>query len=123
MKKNLLILPGDHIGPEIMAEAEKVLQRVVEKFDLDIATTHGLLGGAAIEATGIPLPDDTLEQAKQADAILLGAVGGPEWDNIDMAVRPEKGLDPVPPGDQLARLDITAVAPAAQEHGVVHERG
>ncbi|MGI9296206.1 MAG: 3-isopropylmalate dehydrogenase [Pseudomonadales bacterium] len=92
MKKTLLILPGDHIGPEIMAEAEKVLQRVVEKFDLDVATTHGLLGGAAIDATGKPLPEDTLAQAKHADAILLGAVGGPQWDNIDMALRPEKGL-------------------------------
>ncbi|MGI9285342.1 MAG: 3-isopropylmalate dehydrogenase [Pseudomonadales bacterium] len=92
MKKSLLILPGDHIGPEIIAEAEKVLNCVVEKFDLDIATKHGLLGGAAIDATGKPLPDDTLEQAKQVDAILLGAVGGPQWDNIDMALRPEKGL-------------------------------
>lgn len=92
MTKNLLILPGDHIGPEIMAEAEKVLHRVIEKFDLDIATSHGRLGGAAIDATGKPLPDETLQQAKQADAILLGAVGGPQWDNIDMASRPEKGL-------------------------------
>ncbi len=92
MKKNLLILPGDYIGPEIMAEAEKVLGCVVDKFKLDIATSHGLLGGAAIDATGKPLPEDTLAQAKQADAILLGAVGGPQWDSVDMALRPEKGL-------------------------------
>ncbi len=92
MKKNLLILPGDHIGPEIMTEAEKVLDRVVDKFKLNIATSHGLLGGAAIDATGKPLPEDTLAQAKQADAILLGAVGGPQWDTVDMALRPEKGL-------------------------------
>lgn len=92
MKKKLLILPGDHIGPEILTEAEKVLHRVIAKFDLHITTTHGLLGGAALDATGKPLPDDTLVQARQADAILLGAVGGPQWDTIDMALRPEKGL-------------------------------
>lgn len=92
MKKKLLVLPGDHIGPEILTEAEKVLHRVIAKFDLHITTTHGLLGGAAIDATGKPLPDDTLVQARQADAILLGAVGGPQWDTIDMALRPEKGL-------------------------------
>lgn len=92
MQKKLLILPGDHIGPEILTEAEKVLHRVIAKFDLHITTTHGLLGGAALDATGKPLPDDTLVQARQADAILLGAVGGPQWDTIDMALRPEKGL-------------------------------
>ncbi len=92
MKKNVLMLPGDGIGPEIMAQAERVLTLVNEKYNLAIELDHALVGGAAIEATGHPLPDETLEKAKKADAILLGAVGGPKWDKLDMALRPEKGL-------------------------------
>ncbi|CAA0090938.1 3-isopropylmalate dehydrogenase [BD1-7 clade bacterium] len=92
MTRNVLILPGDGIGPEIMVEAEKVLNHVNEKFSLDIATTRALVGGIAIDETGHPLPEETLEKARNADAILLGAVGGPKWDKLDMALRPEKGL-------------------------------
>ncbi len=92
MSKNILILPGDGIGPEIMVEAEKVLRLVNEKFSLDIELDHALVGGCAIDATGGPLPDETLEKAKSADAILLGAVGGPQWDKLEMAKRPERGL-------------------------------
>ena len=90
--KNILVLPGDGIGHEIVAEAERVLDTVKEKFGLAIETDHGLIGGAAIDATGQPLPEETLTKAKAADAVLLGAVGGPKWDDLDMAVRPEKGL-------------------------------
>jgi 3-isopropylmalate dehydrogenase len=89
---NILVLAGDGIGPEIVAEAEKVLQAADAKFNLGLNMTHALVGGCAIDATGGPLPEATLDAAKVADAILLGAVGGPKWDGLDMAIRPEKGL-------------------------------
>ncbi|UDL03263.1 3-isopropylmalate dehydrogenase [Marinobacter sp. CA1] len=92
MSKSVLLLPGDGIGPEIVAEAEKVLHKVNEQFDLGLVFDSAHVGGAAIDATGVPLPDDTLDKARKADAILLGAVGGPKWDGLDMAIRPEKGL-------------------------------
>ncbi|NRA42788.1 MAG: 3-isopropylmalate dehydrogenase [Pseudomonadales bacterium] len=92
MTRNILILPGDGIGPEIMTEAEKVLTFVNQKFDLSLALDHALVGGCAIDATGGPLPDETLQKAKASDAILLGAVGGPQWDSLEMAKRPERGL-------------------------------
>lgn len=90
--KNILILPGDGIGPEIMAEAVKVLELANEKFALDIELSRDELGGAAYDKYGVPLADETLERARAADAILLGAVGGPQWDTIDPALRPERGL-------------------------------
>lgn len=89
---SILILPGDGIGPEIVTQAERVLNAVAEREGLALTLDHALVGGAAIEATGKPLPDETLAKARKADAILLGAVGGPQWDSLDMAVRPEKGL-------------------------------
>jgi 3-isopropylmalate dehydrogenase len=93
MSKKVLILPGDGIGPEIVREARKVLSCVNSQFDLGLELDEQLVGGAAIDATGKPLPDDTLAAAQAADAILLGAVGGPKWDSIpDFAIRPEKGL-------------------------------
>ncbi len=91
--KKILVLPGDGIGPEIVAEALKVLDKVKEKFNLAIETEEGVLGGAAIDAEGHPYPEVTQKQALAADAILLGAVGGPKWDKIeDITIRPEKGL-------------------------------
>ena len=92
MSKHILILAGDGIGPEIMAAAEQVLTAVNHRFDLGLSWEQGLLGGAAIDAHGQPLPDVTLEATKKADAILLGAVGGPKWDNIERSIRPERGL-------------------------------
>lgn len=89
---SILILPGDGIGPEIVTQAERVLNAVAEREGLSLTLDHALVGGAAIEATGKPLPEETLAKARAADAILLGAVGGPQWDGLDMAVRPEKGL-------------------------------
>lgn len=91
MSKNIVILSGDHVGPEVTAEAIKVLEAITQarpnvKFNFD----HKLVGGAAIDATGNPLPDETLEASKKADAVLLGAVGGPKWGTG--AVRPEQGL-------------------------------
>ena len=92
MKKKILLLPGDGIGPEIVAEAEKVLKRLQTGFGLAVEIQHALIGGAAIDATGYPLPDETLDLAQQADAVLLGAVGGPQWESLDISLRPEKGL-------------------------------
>lgn len=92
VSRNILILPGDGIGPEVMSEAEKVLRYIGEKFDLGLNLDQALIGGSAIDETGVPLPDETLEKAKASDAILLGAVGGPKWDKLDMSIRPEKGL-------------------------------
>ena len=88
----VLLLAGDGIGPEIVAEAEKVLVLFNEKLNLGMQLDHAKVGGSAIDEFGVPLPDSTLEKAKASDAILLGAVGGPKWDSIDMAIRPEKGL-------------------------------
>ncbi|KAA1193893.1 3-isopropylmalate dehydrogenase [Pseudohalioglobus sediminis] len=92
MARKVLVLPGDYIGPEIMEEAVKVLRAVDRRFALGIELEHGLLGGAAIDACGVPLPDETLAQAREADAILLGAVGGPKWDGVERHLRPERGL-------------------------------
>lgn len=91
MSKRVLILPGDGIGPEIVAEAVKVLDKLAGE-GLAIELDEGLIGGAAYDALGAPLPDATLDMAREADAILLGAVGGPKWEPLDIAVRPEKGL-------------------------------
>ena len=86
-------LPGDGIGPEIMAEGKKVLEAVGKKFGVDFACEDALIGGAAIDATGTALPDATLDAAKASDAVLLAAVGGPKWDTTDPAApRPEQGL-------------------------------
>ena len=93
MAKQVLILPGDGIGPEIVTEAKRVLELVNDQFSLVLAFSEALVGGAAIDAHGVPLPEETLAAAKAADAILLGAVGGPKWDtNPDFQIRPEKGL-------------------------------
>lgn len=92
MSYNILLMPGDGIGPEIIAEAEKVLQATTERFGLEVTTDHALMGGAAYDVTGEPLPEESLAKAKAADAILFGAIGGPKWDNIERSKRPERGL-------------------------------
>jgi len=92
VSKSVLILPGDGIGPEIVTEAEKVLNALTEKHGLEISTEQGLIGGSAIDETGVPLPDETLAMGKQSDAVLLGAVGGPKWEKIERSIRPERGL-------------------------------
>ncbi len=92
MTKKIAVLPGDGIGVEIVAEAVKLLECLRRNFGLKIEMEQALVGGAAIDATGKPLPDATLTLAKQADAVLLGAVGGPKWETLDISVRPEKGL-------------------------------
>ena len=89
---NILLLSGDGIGPEIMHEASCVLDRVNDRYSLGLTMETRLIGGVAIDATGEPLPADTLTQAKQSEAVILGAVGGPKWDSLSMDKRPEKGL-------------------------------
>ncbi len=85
-------MPGDGIGPEIVAQGLKVLEVVGEKFGHKFEVEEALIGGVAIDEKGVPLPDETVKACKSADAVLLGAVGGPKWDNIDPAIRPERGL-------------------------------
>jgi 3-isopropylmalate dehydrogenase len=87
----LLILPGDGIGPEVMAEGLRVLE-ALRRDGLSCDLELGLIGGAAIDAHGVPLPGETLGKAQRADAILMGAVGGPKWDAVERDVRPERGL-------------------------------
>ncbi len=88
----ICVLPGDGIGKEIMIQAEKVMARIADLFGHDLEIDHALIGGAAIDEKGVPLPDETIELCSGKDAILLGAVGGPKWDELDKAIRPEKGL-------------------------------
>lgn len=92
MTFKLLLLPGDGIGPEVVAQAEKTILQLNQQFSLDIELEYALIGGAAIDKTGTPLPEVTLFLAKEAHAILLGAVGGPQWDARNPNERPEKGL-------------------------------
>lgn len=92
MTKQLLLLPGDGIGPEVMAVTRQVIQWFVDNRGLDVSLDEDLVGGAAIDAHGVPLTDETLAKAKQADVVLLGAVGGPKWDTLPFAVKPERGL-------------------------------
>jgi len=88
----ILILPGDGIGPEIIAQAIKVLVRVKARFNLALTWEEALIGGAAYDSEGDPLPADTLEHAQAVDAVLLGAVGGPKWASLERHHRPESGL-------------------------------
>ena len=92
MQKNVLLLPGDGIGQEVVAAATKIMQLAAEQAGCSLDISEGLVGGAAIDATGEPLPQDTLKAAEQADAVLLGGVGGPKWDDLPTHLRPEKGL-------------------------------
>jgi 3-isopropylmalate dehydrogenase len=92
VEARIVTLGGDGIGPEIVAQAKRVLKAVAERYGHTFDFADHLIGGAAIDATGDPLPDDTLQACKGAHAVLLGAVGGPKWDNPEAKVRPEQGL-------------------------------
>lgn len=92
MTKHILLLPGDGIGPEVCAQVDKLIEWLNSNTDKRFTTETKLVGGAAYDETGSPLPEDTLAAAKSADAVLLGAVGGPKWEPLPIAVRPEKGL-------------------------------
>src|SRR6185312_2719878 len=90
--RKVLVLPGDGIGPEIMGEVMRVVEffdnRRIASFDIG----HGLVGGSAYDADGVPLTDATLAQAQQADAVLFGSVGGPKWESLPFELQPERGL-------------------------------
>nr|QGT50996.1 3-isopropylmalate dehydrogenase [uncultured Firmicutes bacterium] len=92
MEFNLAVVKGDGIGPEIVTEAEKVLDKIGELYGHTFHYTDVLAGGCAIDVTGVPLPEETLKIAKESDSVLLGAVGGPKWDTLPGHLRPEKAL-------------------------------
>ena len=91
-KPTLLILPGDGIGPEVMAEVRKIIAWFGENRGLEFEVSEDLVGGSAYDAHGTPLHDDTMAKAQEVDAVLLGAVGGPQYDDLDFSVKPERGL-------------------------------
>ena len=101
MEAKIVTLPGDGIGPEVVAEGVRVLQAVAERFGHKFQTAEYLIGGIAIDATGSALPDKTLAAAREADAVLLGAVGGPKWDDPSAKTRPEDGLLAIRKGLEL----------------------
>ncbi len=90
--KRLLILPGDGIGPEVMAEVRRLMDWFDKRRAVGFDVTEGLVGGVSYDKHGTPITDETMEQAMEADAVLFGAVGGPQWDNLDFSVKPERGL-------------------------------
>lgn len=92
MQYQICLLPGDGIGPEILAEGVNCLKAAAAKFALDLVFSEALVGGAAIDATGNPLPEETISQCRQSDAVFLASVGGPKWDNQPPETRPERGL-------------------------------
>ncbi len=92
MQFELAVLPGDGVGPEVTAEAIKVLEAVSKRFDHSFKLHYGLVGGVAIDQEGTALPEDTLKMCRDSDAVLLGAVGGPKWDDPQAKVHPEDGL-------------------------------
>ena len=92
MNAKIVLLPGDGIGPEVTREAELLVKAVAQIHGIDIEMQSGLIGGAAIDATGDPLPEESLAVCREADAVILGAVGGPKWSDPDAKIRPEQGL-------------------------------
>ena len=92
MSYKITLLPGDGIGPEVTEQAVIVLQTAAEKYGFALEFTTALIGGAAIDETGVPLPPETVELCKASDGIILGAVGGPQWDNFPVELKPERGL-------------------------------
>jgi 3-isopropylmalate dehydrogenase len=92
MKKTIVLLPGDGIGPEVTRAAAAVLRECAQEFDHQFDFAEKPVGGTAIDATGTPLPSETLEACRKSDAVFLGAVGGPKWDSLPVGKRPESGL-------------------------------
>src|SRR6201998_4281554 len=92
LKKKIVLLPGDGIGPEVARAAANVLQECAREFGHQFETVEMPIGGAAIDKTGSPLPNETLDACRKADAVFLGAVGGPKWDSLPVGKRPETGL-------------------------------
>ena len=90
--KNLLVLPGDGIGPEVMGEVRRVVEWMDKRRAVTFDVDEGLVGGCAIDAHGVPVTDEVVGRAMTADAVILGAVGGPKWDELDFSIKPERGL-------------------------------
>ena len=92
IKKKVLVIPGDGIGPEVVSQAVEVMRAAASAAGIELSLSEALLGGRAIDETGTPLPATTLVSARESDAVLLGAVGGQQWDSLPMSQRPERGL-------------------------------
>lgn len=92
MNKNITVLQGDGIGPEIVAQAIKVMDKIAEKYNHTFNYTYVDIGGCSIDKFGVPITDEGIEKCKSSDSVLLGAVGGPKWDSVDPSIRPEKAL-------------------------------
>src|ERR1700756_5196801 len=152
MKKSIVLLPGDGIGPEVTAAAASVLKECAREFHHDFQFEEHPVGGTAIDVTGTPLPNATMDACRKADAIFLGAVGGPKWDALPVGKRPESGLlalrqglglfvnvrpvkvleplrliSPLKP-ERLGELDLEIVRELAGgmyfgERGTTHEKG
>ena len=116
MSIKIAVLPGDGIGVEVVETALTILSRIDKKHDLGVETEHQLVGGSAYDDSGSPLPDKTLQLAKDSDAVLLGAVGGPKWESLEFALRPERGLMGLRTGLNLfANLRPAKIYPALVE--------
>lgn len=121
MNANIVLLPGDGIGPEITAQAVRALEAVAEKYGHDFHFTTCPIGGISIDETGVPLTEDTLAKCNRADAVLMGAVGGPKWDSVDPSIRPEKGLLALRKGMQVfANLRPCTIHPQLKDACPLH---
>ena len=117
MKATICVLPGDGIGPEVTSQAVAVLSKIGSKYGHDFVFNEALMGGIAIDKTGNPLPDETIRDCEQSDAILLGAVGGPKWSDPTASVRPEQGLLKIRKHfDLFANLRPVKTYPALAHH-------
>ena len=91
-KRKILLLPGDGVGPEVVAEVKKIIEWFNEKKSLDFETEEGLVGGASYEKHKKPITDEVFYKALESETVILGAVGGPKWYNLEFSKRPERGL-------------------------------
>ena len=118
MEKTIALIPGDGIGPEIIAEAKKVLKKVAEKYGHSMEFTDVLMGGASIDAYGVPLTDETIAVAKESDAVLMGSIGGDTntspWYELEPHLRPEAGLLKIRKSLNLFANLRPAVSPACR---------
>ncbi|SHM43213.1 3-isopropylmalate dehydrogenase [Caldanaerovirga acetigignens] len=118
----IAVIPGDGIGPEVVGQAIVVLEAVAQKFGHRFEFQEALLGGAALDVKGVPLPDETMEICLKSDAVLLGAVGGPKWDNLPGHLRPEAGLLGIRKGLNLfANLRPAKVFPQLKSNSTLKE--
>ncbi len=116
MNSKVTLLPGDGIGPEVMDAAVKIMHHVAERFNMNIEVTEKAIGGASIDEFNSPLTDDTIEACLNSDAVLLGAVGGPQWENLEHHMKPEAGLLKIRKSLELfANIRPAKIYPAFQD--------